>query len=283
MLFNEYTDILETGEVFFLDEENLYQLMMEEEKPKPETPANGLNSNDQTATPDEKPNNNNTNNSNNQGNSKEGKTLFEFFKAQQQHLSKWGSEQRTKVSDRIKNYMDQINKIPQDYNGEEEVEMPTKGVDSAPRMDHSGDNDPNKLQQCLNTFKEKVQAYKDKNDKQSKFKTVVKGASSVVGAKWLIKQLTKVSADLDINLKEGTFRVGLGSRASQKAASGDGFAMSLGHVIKNVFLAVLVLIGGIFKIIKEYLTALAKILGAIFKTVGQAGSTLVTGKMPSKN
>lgn len=287
MLFNEYTDILESGDVFFLDEENLYQLMMEEDQ-NVKTPPNGLNSNDSSASSKEKPDNNADNNQQ-QGNNgdpnkarQEGRSLLGWFKAQGQHMAKWGNEQRTKLSGRIQEYMEKIKQIPADYAGTEEIEMPSKGIDPTPRMDRSGGDNPGKIQQKLNEYKQKVQEWQQRQEKKSKVKTFVKGVSAVAGSRWLIKQLTKMSGELDINLKEGSFHIGVGQRAAQKGASGDGFGNSLAHVVKNVFLAILVLIGGLFKVIKEYLTALARIIGAIFKTLGQAGQTLVTGQMPSK-
>lgn len=287
MLFNEYTDILETGDTYFLDEENLYQLMMEEDQ-NVKTPSNGLSSNDATASASEKPDNRNMNNGQQQGNGgdsnkarQEGKSLLAWFKAQGQHMAKWGKEQKSKLTGRINEYMEKIKQIPANYAGTEEIEIPTKAPTPTPKMDRSSGDNPSKMQQKLNEYKKKVQEWQQTNEKNSKFKTIVKGVGAVAGSRWLIKQLTKMSGELDINLKEGTFHIGMGARAAQRGAGGDGFATSLGHVIKNVFLAILVLIGGIFKIIKEYLTAVARIIGAVFKTIGQAGQTLVTGQMPS--
>lgn len=281
MLFNEYTDILESGEVFFIDEENLYQLMMEQDDPTAKTPPNGLSDKDSSASSSEKAEAGSQQSNN--GNEKvknEGRSLFKWFKFQDINIVKWGGEQKNKVFTRIKEYADKLKQVPQDYNGEEEFEMPSEAPDATPRMDRSGGEDAEKVQGKLGAFKQRIQEWQERQ--QNKRKTVVKGIGAIVGAKWLIKQVTKMSGELDINLKEGRFHIGVGQRAAQQAAGGNGFAGSLAHVIKNVFLAILVLIGGIFKVIKEYLTALAKIVGTILGTIGSATKTLVTGEMPSK-
>lgn len=282
MLFNEYTDILETGEVIFLDEENLYQIMLEED-PAPVNPSNGLNNNDSTATAREKatPNVNGQTQQSSEAERQKSKGLFNWFKVQSANFKKFGEEQKAKLSQRISELSDKLRRAPADYNGEEEVEIPSKAMDKAPRPPKPGD-DPEKFNAEYERFKKEIDDYNTKSKKKFSFKQKVKGAGCILGGRWLIKRLLASSAELDFNLKEGSFHASYGMGKANQAAAGNGFAGSIAVIVKNVFLAILVLIGGIFKIIKEYLGALGRIVGTIFGTIGQAGKTLVTGQMPSK-
>lgn len=282
MIFNEYTDILEYGETYFLDEENLFQLLFEDGENDKSPIGNTLNSNDSTATSSEggnqqQNNNQQQNQGNNENAKKQGRTLFEFFKNQAANISKIAADQMGKIKGRMGDLGNKLKSVPNDYNGEEEIEMPTDNFDPPPKFQRPGGEDLNGWRGAFANFKSKVDAWYQNGKRRNR--KAVKGAASIAGGWWLIKQIQKMSGEVEINFKEGKFYTSMGMGQANKAAGGNGFASSLALLIKNVLLAIFVLIGGIFKIMKEYFSALGRIVGTALSTIGKAGKTLVTGQM----
>lgn len=287
MVFNEYVDILNEGEAFFVDEGNLYQLMMEEDKAQqPKLPSNSLSGSDSTASPNEPESTQDSDPKKGLGEKAKdsAKSILGFFTKQASVFREFSQQQMGKMKARIQEITKKTNDLPQtiDENNDEEVEEITGGVESAPRLNRSNLNDPQKAEAELAKYKSATEAYNERMDKKTKKKGIVKGMQKLFIAKFLFNQVKKVSADVEINLKEGTFAIGVGSRAAQQGVSGNGFFGSLAKVLKNVFLAILVLIGGVFKVLKIYLGAIGRIFASIFGTIGAAGKTLVTGQMPGK-
>lgn len=287
MVFNEYVDILNEGEAFFIDEGNLYELMMEEDKPgeKARVPANALSSSDSTAAAGEPQSQADKDPKAGMGDkAKEGaKSVLRFFKNQAQQFGKFSSEQIGKVKARISELTKKTGEMPDtiDENNDEPIEVTDGGAEDPPKLNRSALNDPQKAEQELTRYKTATEAYNEKMSKKTGKKKFIKGASKLLFARWCLKQVQKVGADVEVNLSEGKFAIGVGTRAAQQGSNGNGFFGSLAMVIKNVFLAILVLIGGIFKVLKIYLGAIGKIFASIFSTVGAAGKTLVTGQIPS--
>lgn len=289
MVFNEYVDILNEGEAFFIDEGNLYELMMEEDKPgeQARVPANALSSSDSTAAAGEPQSQEDKDPKVGMGaKAKEGaKSVLRFFTNQAQQFGKFSSEQIGKVRARISELTKKTSEMPNtiDENNDEPIEVTDGGAEDPPKLNRAALNDPQKAEQELTRYKTATEAYNEKMAKKTGKKRFVKGVGKLLFAKWCLREVKKVGADVEVNLSEGKFAIGVGTRAAQQGSNGNGFFGSLAMVLKNVFLAILVLIGGIFKVLKIYLGAIGKIFASIFSTVGAAGKTLVTGQVPSSN
>lgn len=289
MIFNEYMDILEGEEVVFLDEENLYQLILEAEEPADVKTPSGLSPSDSTATPEErKEASNDPKTAEKQRNEirenrEKGKGLFNWFSKQAQVFRNFRDQQIERFNNRLKDFGDKLTKLKNSgYDGEEIVEIPSKGIDAPPVMPNPT-GDPEEMKANYKKFNIEYNKWMKKQNKKMKHKSKIKGAGMILGASWLFKTVSKSGVSLHTNFKSGEINLDYGTKEARKAMAGDGFASALGLIIKNVFLAILVLIGGLFSIIKEYFIALGKIFGVVFATVGNAGKTLVTGEMPGGN
>ena len=200
MIFNEYTDILESGEVIFFDKENMFQTMLEagEATTGPAMPSgvDGTPSADGT-TADSTP----------AGDAKtkeNSSRLVGFFKEQLAKFQGFAKDQGTKMAAKIDGFKQQISSMPASESvNDEEIEMPGAGAEPSPKMERVNGDDPNLFQKAYGAFKERINIFNTNVDnKLASGKKIVKGGAKIAGAMWLFSQIKKMSGDIDVNFKD---------------------------------------------------------------------------------